>query len=118
MNYLGFAIGFPVFILLPGLVASWLGARVRWPWLAFVLAWLLTPFAMLLFVLALAPLLRALTPPGNDGTGAIMLPFVGIATGLVAGGVAAFAVARRRGEGGATAGGAVEEPQKKEETLR
>jgi hypothetical protein len=102
MNFLGLLIGFPVFIVAPGVIAGWFGTRVRRPVIAFFLAWIMTPIVTLIVTIALWPLLRALIPPDNDGTGAIMLPFLGIATGLVAGIVAAVIVGRRRDKGAAT----------------
>jgi hypothetical protein len=74
--------------------AVWIGTRVRRPLIAFVLAWLLTPILTLFVEVVLWPWLRSLIPPNNDGTGAIMLPFFGIVTGLAAGCVAAIAVGR------------------------
>jgi hypothetical protein len=99
----GWLIGFPLFIVAPGVFAAWLGSRLRRPGIAFVLAWIATPIATLVVTVLLWPVLRALTPPGNDGTGAIALPCVGVATGLVAGIAAAVVVHRRQArEGEAT----------------
>jgi membrane associated rhomboid family serine protease len=77
---------FLLVILAPCAIAAWLGTLLRRPLIAFVLAWLLTPILTLVVEILLWPFLRALTPPDNDGTVAIMLPFFGIITGLVAGG--------------------------------
>lgn len=84
-----------LFILVPCAMAAWFGTRLRRPLVAFVLAWLLTPILTLVVEILLWPVLRALIPPNNDGTGAIMLPFFGILTGVIAGGVSAISVARR-----------------------
>lgn len=94
MNFLGL-IAFVLFIATPCAIAAWLGTRINRPLIAFVLAWLLTPPLTLGIEILLWPVLRALIPPNNDGTGAIMLPFFGIVTGLLAGGVAAIIVTRR-----------------------
>ncbi len=95
---MGFLIGFPLFIVAPCAIAAWLGTRVRSPLMAFVLTWIATPFVSFVLTVVFTPVLRAITPAGNDGTGAIMLPFIGIVTGLIAGIVAARIVKRRGGE--------------------
>jgi hypothetical protein len=94
---MGFLIGFPLFILAPCAIAAWLGTRVRSPVIAFVLTWIATPLVSFVITVVFTPVLRAITPAGNDGTGAIMLPFFGIVTGLIAGIVAAVLVQRRNG---------------------
>lgn len=77
-------------------IAVWIATRVRWPVVAFFLAWVLTPLVCGLAVLVLSPFASA----GNDGTWAIMLPIYGVGTGLVSAAVAAVIVNRRRaGEG-------------------
>ncbi len=91
---MGFLIGFPLFIVAPCVIAGWVGTRVRTPVVALVVTWLLTPFASYVITVLGAPILRAITPVGNDGTGTIILPFVGIVTGLIAGFVAAGIVRR------------------------
>ena len=95
---MGFLIGFPLFIVAPCAIAGWLGTRVRVPAIAFVVTWVATPLITAVFILVGTPVLRAITPAGNDGTGAIMLPFFGIVTGVIAGAVAARFVSRRRGQ--------------------
>ena len=95
---MGFLIGFPLFIVAPCAIAVWVGTRVRSPLIAFVLTWIATPFASFVITIVFTPVLRAIPPAGNDGTGAIMLPFFGIVTGLIAGIVAAWIVRRRGGE--------------------
>lgn len=97
MESFGFLIGFPVFIVAPCVIAGWLGTLTGRPVPAFILTWILTPLITLGVTIVLWPLLRALTPPNNDGTGAIMIPFFGIATGLFAGIIAAVVVGRRSG---------------------
>ena len=79
----------------PCVLAGWIGARVRWPAFAFVIAWVLTPIISYVATQILIPVLRAVIPPDNDGTGVIMIPYFGIVTGLVAGIVAAVMVSRR-----------------------
>lgn len=93
---MGFLIGFPLFIVAPCVLAGWLGARCRIPAVAFFVAWLATPCASLAITVLGMPVLRAITPPENDGTGAIMLPFFGVVTGVLAGIGAAVTVQRRR----------------------
>ncbi len=95
---MGFLIGFPLFIVAPCAIAAWLGTRVRSPLIAFVLTWIATPFVSFVLTIVLAPVLRALIPANNDGTGAIMIPFLGIMTGVISGIVAAVIVKRRGGE--------------------
>ena len=95
---MGFLIGFPLFIVAPCVIAGWLGTRVRSPLIAFVLTWIATPFVSFVITVVFTPVLRAITPAGNDGTGAIMIPFFGIVTGVIAGIVAAMIVKRRGGE--------------------
>lgn len=95
---MSFVIGFPLFIVAPCVIAAWLGTRVRSPFIAFVLTWVLTPLVSYVITVLGSPVLRAITPAGNDGTGAIMIPFFGIVTGLIAGIVVARIVQRRRGE--------------------
>lgn len=92
---MGFLIGFPLFIVAPCAVAAWLGTRVRSPMIAFAVAWVLTPLVSYAITVLGTPVLRAITPAGNDGTGAIMIPFFGIVTGVIAGIVAARIVKRR-----------------------
>jgi hypothetical protein len=92
---MGFLVGFPMFIVAPCVIATWIGTRVRLPVLAFVVTWLLTPLVAAVITVLGVPILRAISPPGNDGTGAIMLPFLGIVTGAIAGIVAAVIVNRR-----------------------
>lgn len=95
---MGFLIGFPLFIVAPCVIAAWLGSRVRSPLIAFVLTWIATPLVSLVITIVFTPVLRAITPAGNDGTGAIMIPFFGIVTGVIAGIVAAWIVKRRGGD--------------------
>lgn len=97
MESFGFLIGFPVFIVAPCVIAGWLGALTGRPVPAFLLTWILTPLISMGETVVLWPLLRALTPPNNDGIGAIMIPFFGVATGLFAGIIAAVVVGRRTG---------------------
>ena len=97
---MGFLIGFPLFIVAPCAIAAWLGTRVNSPVVAFVLKWIATPLVSLIFTVVLAPVLRELTPANNDGTGAIMIPYFGIATGVIAGIVAAIIVKRRQFKSG------------------
>lgn len=104
---MGFLVGFPLFIVAPCAIAAWLGSRVRSPFMAFLLTWLATPLVSLVLTVVLAPVLRTLTPANNDGTGAIMIPFVGIVTGLIAG-ILAAVIVRRRGGGQALKPGAPE----------
>ena len=92
---MGFLIGFPLFIVAPCVIAGWVGTRVRSPVVALVVTWLLTPLVSFVVTILGTPILRAITPAGNDGTGAIMLPLFGIVTGLIAGIVAAGVVRRR-----------------------
>ncbi len=109
---MGFLVGFPLFIVAPCVIAAWLGSRVDSRLIAFVLTWILTPFVSFVLTVALAPVLRALTPANNDGTGAIMIPYFGIVTGLIAGIVASMIVKRRRGAAASQPGS----DQQKEET--
>lgn len=92
---MGFLVFVLLFIVAPCAIAAWLGTRVRSPLIALVLTWIATPLVSLVFTIVGTPVLRAITPAGNDGTGAIMLPFFGIVTGLIAGIVAARIVKRR-----------------------
>lgn len=94
---MGFLVGFPLFIVAPCAIATWLGSRVRSPLVAFALTWIATPFVSYFLTVVLAPVLRALIPAHNDGTGVIMIPYYGIATGFIAGIVAAVIVRRRGG---------------------
>jgi hypothetical protein len=77
--------GFPDWLsavhLAPCAIAAWLGTRVRSPMIAFAVAWVLTPLVSYVITVLGTPVLRAITPAGNDGTGAIMIPFLGIVTG-------------------------------------
>ena len=93
---MGFLVGFPLFILAPCAIAAWLGMRVRSPFIAFVMAWIATPIVSFVLTVLFAPVLRSLIPANNDGTGAIMIPFFGIVTGVIAGIIAAVFVQRRR----------------------
>lgn len=95
---MSFVIGFPLFIVAPCVIAAWLGTRVRSPLIAFVLTGIATPLVSFVLTVVFKPVLRAITPAGNDGTGAIMIPFFGIVTGAIAGIVAAMIVKRRCGE--------------------
>jgi len=79
----------------PCVPAGWIGTRVRWSALAFVMASALTPIVSYIATQALIPMLRAVIPPDNDGMGDIMIPYFGIVTGLVTGIVAAVIVSRR-----------------------
>lgn len=97
---MGFLIGFPLFIVAPCAIAAWLGTRVRSPVVAFLVTWVLTPLVSYVITVLGTPVLRAITPAGNDGTGAIMIPFFGIATGVIAGIVAAWFVKRRQFKSG------------------
>lgn len=92
---MGFLLGFPLFIVAPCVIAAWIGTRTRSRNIAFVSTWVLTPFVSVVITILGLPILRAISPSGNDGTGAIMLPFLGIVTGLIAGFVAASIVKRR-----------------------
>lgn len=96
MPLLGWLLGFPLFIVAPGAIAAWLGSRVHRPLLAFALTWLATPIVSLLITLVFWPVMQALTPPSNDGTGAIMIPFFGAVTGFGFGITSAIMVRRRR----------------------
>lgn len=95
---MGFLIGFPLFIVAPCAIAAWLGTRVRSPLVAFVVTWIATPLVSFVITVVFTPVLRAITPANNDGTGAIMIPYFGIATGAIAGIVAAMIVKWRDGE--------------------
>jgi hypothetical protein len=95
MSSYGWLIGFPLFIVAPCVISAWIGSRLRRPIAAFVLAWVLTPFANLAVLIVFWSVLRAITPPENDGTGAIMLPFLGVLTGLASGLTASVMVSRR-----------------------
>ena len=79
----------------PCVIAAWLGTRVRSPLIAFVLTWIATPLVSFVITTVFTLVLRAITPAGNDGTGAIILPFFGIVTGVIAGIIAAVIVQRR-----------------------
>ncbi|MFN0199272.1 MAG: hypothetical protein ACKVT0_21180 [Planctomycetaceae bacterium] len=83
----------------PCAIGVWIGTRVRWPAIAFFLAWLITPAISYVAVKAMIPVLRAVTPPDNDGTWVIMVPFFGIVTGL-GGGIAAAMIVFRRHKSG------------------
>lgn len=96
MGNVGSLVVLSLFIVAPCAIAAWVGTRVRRSLIAFVLAWILTPIVSVIVTLVLWPVLRAMIPSNNDGTGAIMIPFFGIVTGLVAGIVAAMIVGRRR----------------------
>lgn len=93
---MGFLIGFPLFIAGPCAIAAWIGTRLHSPVIAFVVTWVLTPFLAAAITILGIPILRAITPAENDGTIAIMLPFLGIVTGFFAGIVASIIVSRRR----------------------
>lgn len=97
---MGFLIGFPLFIGAPAAISAWIGTRVRSPVIAFVVTWVLTPLVSFVITIAGAPILRAITPANNDGTGAIMIPYFGIVTGLIAGIVASVIVKRRQFKSG------------------
>ena len=97
---MGFLIGFPLFIVAPCAIAAWLGTRVRSPMIAFVVAWVMTPLVSYGITVLGTPILRAITPAGNDGTGAIMIPLFGFATGVIAGIVAAITIKRRQFKSG------------------
>ena len=101
-SHMGFLIGFPLFIVAPCAISGWLGSRVRWPILAFFITWVLTPILSAIITVLRVPILQAISPPNNDGTGAIMLPFLGIVTGLIAGIVSAVVVSRRNAYQSAT----------------
>ena len=92
---MGFLIGFPIFILGPCLLAAWIGTRLPSPLLAWLVTWILTPICSVVITILGTPLLRLLSDPNNDGTAAIMLPFLGVVTGMFAGIVAAVLVRRR-----------------------
>ena len=92
---MSFLIGFPLFIVAPCAIAAWLGTRVRSPVIAFVLTWIATPLVSFGITVVFTPVLRSITPANNDGTGAIMIPFYGIVTGVFAGIIAAMIVKRR-----------------------
>ena len=92
---MGFLIGFPIFIVGPCVIAAWVGSRIRSPLIAFVVTWVLTPFVAGLVAALGIPILREITPVGNDGTIVFMLPLIGVVTGLVAGIVAVVVVNRR-----------------------
>jgi len=93
-------LGLLVLFGVPCAFAVWLGTRIRWPLLAFLLAWVTTPLASYGMIVALWPILAAMTPPNNDGTWVIMVPLYSIATGLLAGIAAAVVVTRRRNKEG------------------
>lgn len=92
---MGLLIGFLLFIVAPCVISAWVGTRVRSPFIAFALTWVLTPLVSYVITVLGTPVLRAIAPAGNDGTGAIMIPFFGIVTGAIAGIVAAMIVKRR-----------------------
>ncbi|MDZ4688284.1 MAG: hypothetical protein SH850_24690 [Planctomycetaceae bacterium] len=87
---------FAMIIVAPVAIAAWVGSRVRSPLVAFVIAWMLTPVLTGLNVVLMIPAIRLASPPNNDGTGVIMLPFLGLVTGLFAGIAAAVLSSRRK----------------------
>ena len=110
MAILGAILGIIVLLGGPCAIAAWIASRVRWPLIAFLLAWVLTPLVNVLGVLVYAPF----APAGNDGTWAIMLPLYGVGTGLISGTVAAVVVVRRRARAGrpSATGNAAEAPER------
>ena len=77
-------------------IAVWIATRVRSPLVAFFLAWVATPPCTLALLVLFWPALQATIPANNDGTAVIMIPILGVATGLVSGIVATVMVHRRR----------------------
>jgi hypothetical protein len=82
----------------------WMGTRARHPWLALLLGWLATPLVgfvlALLIEVVLYPLVKSLGllhDPYSSGRGMllIIMPIVGLLSGLPAGIVAAVVVWRR-----------------------
>ena len=87
-----------VFLLFVGAhgAAVWIGTRVRWPVLAFFLAWATTPIASWGAVMVSLLAFNVITPSNNGGSWVLIVPFYGFGTGLVAGIIAAVMVDRRR----------------------
>lgn len=90
----------------PCVLSAWLGTRARHPLLALLLGWLATPLAgfalALLIEVVLYPIVKALGwlhDPNSSGRGMllIIMPIVGLLSGLPAGIVAAVVVRRRNG---------------------
>lgn len=105
---MGFLIGFPLLILGPCLLAMFVGTRINSRLAAFLITWILTPLLTLQFMYVFTPVLRAIIPPGYDGPGVLMLPFLGIMPGLVAGVLAQWFVNRRNRQATATASSSAE----------
>ncbi len=89
----------------PCIIGAWIGTRARHPLLALLLGWLATPLAgfALAFVIeiVLYPIVSALGllhDPNSSGRGMlfIIMPIVGLLSGLPAGIVSAVIVRRRR----------------------
>lgn len=77
-------------------ISAWIASRLSRSWLAFSLAWVLTPVCMLVGTLLLMPLCRMMTPANNDGTWVIMVPIYGVGLGVPSAIVAAIVVSNRR----------------------
>jgi hypothetical protein len=92
----------------PCMVAAMWGARFRTGVGAFFLAWMLTPILTGLMVMLAWPFIAMAADPNSDGSGAIILPFLGIVTGLGSGIAAVVLQARlkRRGGSGVRGSGA------------
>lgn len=73
----------------PPAFATWVGTSIRSPVGAFFAAWFLTPLLTCVGLALGWPLLRIMSSPDNDGTWVIMLPIMSVASGFVAGIVAA-----------------------------
>ncbi len=80
----------------PCALSVWVGTRVRWPVVAFFLAWFTNPFVSFALFLIFEVVGHAITERHSDGTAVIVAPFYGLASGLIAGIVAAVIVDRRR----------------------
>lgn len=81
---------------IPCVLAAWVGSRLRAGFPAFFLAWFLTPLFTGVMLVLVWPFMVMAMDPNSDGTGAIILPFLGIFTGLGSGIAAAVMVARNQ----------------------
>lgn len=81
---------------LPFVLSAWLGSRLRSAVAAFFVAWLATPFLTWLMVVLMWPFIRMASDPNSDGTGVIVLPLVGVLTGIISGIAASVQVGRRK----------------------